>query len=69
MTRVDLHSSTPKYDDPLLHLGGLCVYFESKHGKITEAVKYVSLDLRIGERFALTGESGLGRSVTALSIM
>ena len=69
MTRVDLRSSTPKYDGPLLRLDGLCVHFESEHGEVTDAVKHVSLDLHVGERFALVGESGSGKSVTALSIM
>ncbi|CAJ0898422.1 putative ABC transporter ATP-binding protein YejF [Ralstonia sp. LMG 32965] len=69
MTRVDLRSSAPKYDGPLLRLDDLCVQFESEHGEVTEAVKHVSLDLRAGERFALVGESGSGKSVTALSIM
>ncbi|MCT7316696.1 ABC transporter ATP-binding protein [Ralstonia sp. CHL-2022] len=69
MTRVDLRSSAPKYDGPLLRLDDLCVHFESDHGEVTEAVKHVSLDLHAGERFALVGESGSGKSVTALSIM
>ena len=69
MTRVDLRSSAPKYDGPLLRLDDLCVHFESEHGEVTEAVKHVSLDLHAGERFALVGESGSGKSVTALSIM
>lgn len=69
MTRVDLRSSAPKYDGPLLRLDDLCVHFESEHGEVTEAVKHVCLDLHAGERFALVGESGSGKSVTALSIM
>ncbi|MCT7297138.1 ABC transporter ATP-binding protein [Ralstonia sp. CHL-2022] len=69
MTRVDLRSSAPKYDGPLLRLDDLCVHFESEHCEVTEAVKHVSLDLHAGERFALVGESGSGKSVTALSIM
>ncbi|MEO1319527.1 MAG: ATP-binding cassette domain-containing protein, partial [Pseudomonadota bacterium] len=69
MTRVDLRSSAPKYDGPLLRLDDLCVHFESEHGEVTEAVKHVCFDLHAGERFALVGESGSGKSVTALSIM
>ncbi|WP_024973060.1 ABC transporter ATP-binding protein [Ralstonia pickettii] len=69
MTRVDLRSSAPKYDGPLLRLDDLSVHFESEHGEVTEAVKHVCLDLHAGERFALVGESGSGKSVTALSIM
>ncbi|WP_199027076.1 ABC transporter ATP-binding protein [Ralstonia sp. ASV6] len=69
MTRVDLRSSGPKYDGPLLRLDDLCVHFESESGEATEAVKHVCLDLHAGERFALVGESGSGKSVTALSIM
>lgn len=69
MIRVDLRSSAPKYDGPLLRLDDLCVHFESEHGEVTEAVKHVCLDLHAGERFALVGESGSGKSVTALSIM
>lgn len=69
MTRADLRPSAPKYDGPLLRLDDLCVHFESEHGDVTEAVRHVSLDLHVGERFALVGESGSGKSVTALSIM
>ncbi len=69
MTRVDLRSTAPKYDGPLLRLDDLCVHFDSEHGETTDAVKHVSLDLHAGERFALVGESGSGKSVTALSIM
>src|SRR5688500_20239175 len=36
---------------------------------VVRAVDGVSLDVMPGERFALVGESGCGRSMTALSIM
>jgi microcin C transport system ATP-binding protein len=38
-------------------------------GKTVEAVKHVSFSIEEGETFALVGESGAGKSVTALSIL
>ena len=38
-------------------------------GKITHAVKHVSLDIGRAETMALVGESGSGKTVTALSIL
>ena len=39
------------------------------NGPPTRAVDGISLDIRRGETFALVGESGCGKSMTALSIM
>ena len=46
----------------------LSVSFRSG-GRIVEAVKRVSFDIRKGETLALVGESGSGKTVTALSIL
>lgn len=52
----------------LLEIRGLRTSFISHQG-IAPAVDGVDLDLRHGETLGLVGESGCGKSVTALSIM
>ena len=54
--------------DPLLSVRDLAVSFEGEDG-VTRAVDGVSLELAAGEILALVGESGCGKSVTALSLM
>ena len=55
-------------NDVLLSIRELKTYFASSKGSI-RAVDGVSFDVRRGETFALLGESGCGKSMTALSIM
>jgi peptide/nickel transport system ATP-binding protein len=52
----------------LLEIDGLAVEFHGKHG-ITRAVDGLSLTVEAGETLAIVGESGCGKSVTALSIL
>jgi oligopeptide/dipeptide ABC transporter ATP-binding protein len=52
----------------LLSVNGLSVSFFTEEG-VAHAVQDVSFSLGGGETFALVGESGCGKSVTALSIM
>ncbi len=54
--------------DQLLKIRGLKTIFLSDEG-VAVAVDNVSLELRQGETLGLVGESGCGKSVTALSIM
>ncbi|MGA2092931.1 MAG: ABC transporter ATP-binding protein [Sedimentisphaerales bacterium] len=54
--------------DKLLEIKGLCVDFFTEAG-IAHAVQDVSFSVKKGGTFALVGESGCGKSVTALSIM
>lgn len=54
--------------DVLLSVRDLRVYFTTEQG-IARAVDGVSFDVKKGETFCLVGESGCGKSVTALSIM
>ncbi len=53
---------------PLLQIENLKTYFETDAGRAW-AVKGVSLTIDRGQTYALVGESGCGKSVTALSIM
>jgi oligopeptide/dipeptide ABC transporter ATP-binding protein len=53
---------------PLLEVRGLVVSFASDAGPV-QAVRGVDLALDAGETVALVGESGCGKSVTALSIL
>ena len=53
---------------PLLAIRDLRVEFETDAGSVP-AVRGVNLDIRAGETVALVGESGCGKSVTALAVM
>jgi oligopeptide/dipeptide ABC transporter ATP-binding protein len=55
-------------NDYLLSVRNLVTEFTLKKG-VLRAVDQVSFDLRKGETFGLVGESGCGKSVTALSIL
>ena len=53
---------------PLLEIRRLAVHFQTARG-IVPAVQDVSLEIAAGEVVGLVGESGCGKSVTALSIL
>ena len=53
---------------PLLEVDGIKTYFYTVDG-VARAVDDVSFNLNRGETLGLVGESGCGKSVTALSIM
>jgi oligopeptide/dipeptide ABC transporter ATP-binding protein len=55
-------------DERLLEVQDLKVHFFTESG-VARAVDGVSLDIKPRETFGLVGESGCGKSVTALSIM
>jgi peptide/nickel transport system ATP-binding protein len=54
---------------PLLAVSDLSVVFEGDRGRDTAAVSGVSFTLMPGRTLGIVGESGCGKSVTALSIM
>jgi oligopeptide/dipeptide ABC transporter ATP-binding protein len=55
-------------NDQLLSINGLSVSFFTEEG-VAAAVKNVTFSIEKGKTFALVGESGCGKSVTALAIM
>lgn len=52
----------------LLEVNNLTTCFDTDDGKVT-AIEDISFELRQGESLGILGESGCGKSVTALSIM
>jgi peptide/nickel transport system ATP-binding protein/oligopeptide transport system ATP-binding protein len=54
--------------EPLLQIRDLSVSFATDEGTV-RAVDGVSLDIRRGEVLGLVGESGCGKSVTAMSVL
>ncbi|MBW4082968.1 ABC transporter ATP-binding protein [Paenibacillus sp. S150] len=53
---------------PLMSIEGLSTVFNTEEGKVA-AVDQVSFQVREGETVCIVGESGCGKSVTAMSIM
>jgi len=54
--------------EPLLRIENLRTVFHTDDGDVT-AVNGVTLDVRPGETLGLVGESGCGKSVTAMSVL
>ena len=52
----------------LLSIKDLCVSFETDEG-VVDVIDHANLELEEGETLGLVGESGCGKSVTALAIM
>jgi peptide/nickel transport system ATP-binding protein len=59
---------TPQSNEIALEVSGLKTYFFTRQG-VVKAVDDVSLYLRKGETLGIVGESGCGKSITALSLM
>lgn len=55
-------------EDALLSIHDLSVSFDTSEGKV-HAVNGVNIEIKKGETVGLVGESGCGKSVTALSIL
>jgi peptide/nickel transport system ATP-binding protein len=54
---------------PLCEIDDLRVAFRGHDGKLTEAVRGLSLTLRRGERLGIVGESGSGKSLTGRALL
>ncbi|MGO8958742.1 MAG: ABC transporter ATP-binding protein [Streptosporangiaceae bacterium] len=59
---------TAPAEQPLLHVAGLRTYIETRGGTV-RAVDGVDLEVQAGRTLCVVGESGCGKSLTALSIM
>jgi oligopeptide/dipeptide ABC transporter ATP-binding protein len=66
--RVEAPGEPPQSEDTLLDIRNLRTYFHVMDGTV-KAVDGVDCSLKKGEALGLVGESGCGKSVTALSIM
>jgi peptide/nickel transport system ATP-binding protein len=56
-------------DAPLIEILGLTVTFHGDRGRVTHAVDRVDLSVKRGATLGIVGESGCGKSVTALALM
>jgi oligopeptide/dipeptide ABC transporter ATP-binding protein len=56
-------------NEPLLSVRDLKIYFHGESGAVSKAVDGVSYDVRKGETVCLVGESGCGKTVSALAIL
>ena len=65
---VSLNQHHEKAED-VLRVSGLATHYALPNGRVLRSVNDVSLFVRAGEAVALVGESGCGKSTTALSIM
>ena len=54
--------------EPLLSIRNLKVEFSTRQGRVT-ALDGIGLDLMPGETLGIVGESGCGKSITALATM
>ena len=64
----DCQEGAVTLNEDLLVVQDLKTHFKTKGGRV-RAVDGVSFSVKAGEKVALVGESGCGKSVTALSIM
>ena len=53
---------------PLLKIANLSTWLAT-HDAVVRAIEGLSLEIARGETYALLGESGCGKSMTALSVM
>ena len=68
ITATTTESDTPKKSEPLVELRNLSLEFHSRN-KIAKAVNQIHFEVYHAETLAILGESGSGKSATALAIM
>jgi peptide/nickel transport system ATP-binding protein len=67
-TPVDTHQQVLNSEQAVLHVQDLSVQIDSDSGTL-DAVKCLALAIEKGQTFALVGESGCGKSITALALL
>ncbi|NKD86181.1 ABC transporter ATP-binding protein [Haematospirillum jordaniae] len=65
---MSIRQSTPSVTQPILSIRDLCICTHGRDNPVN-LVKGLSLDIAHGETLALVGESGCGKSMTALSVL
>ncbi|WP_114858866.1 ABC transporter ATP-binding protein [Azospirillum brasilense] len=60
--------SDPVSSEPVLAVDGLSIGFQTRRG-LLPAVRELSFSVRSGEMLAIVGESGCGKSLTALALL
>ncbi len=65
---MSIETKLPVAREPVLEIDDLKVYFATRDG-IVRAVDGVSYTLHAGETLGVVGESGCGKSVTAMSVL
>ena len=65
---IEAKIAESKKADVLLDVDDLCVTLFTEDGELP-AIRHLNLVMRKGETLAVVGESGCGKSMTALSIM
>ncbi|RME96167.1 MAG: ATP-binding cassette domain-containing protein, partial [Alphaproteobacteria bacterium] len=63
-----MKTGTDPVPEPILEVENLCVDIKVPGGTL-HAVQHVSFSLKQGETLCIVGESGCGKSITALSLM
>lgn len=68
MGEKEKRKAAPEKSSPLLQVENLHVDFTTHEG-VVQAVRGVDFEINLGESVGVVGESGCGKSVTALSVM